>query len=157
MTIQEAKDAIAVKHNFSSWSEFRTKGMEEGFYNQEKYEYLEEAFEIYAEELCKMGNDMKGKIRKLENEIRDSKYFHDKQKRNYGEAYRKLISESIAGLTAVQMLFEMNKLPYTHANKAYFADHAKAVIEQQRIKLRDEYKTGSWKFGEGFTNDELPF
>jgi len=157
MNIALAKDEAVQKHGFEGWSDFRNKTQEDGTYNSIKYELLEEAFELYVDEQTKIRLDFQKELKAQKALLVEARCFHDNSKRNYGEAYRKLISEHIARLKGCQMLFDMVQSNHTHLHKKIFTEHANTVIEMQITKLKDEYKTGTWKFGEHYDGDDLPF
>jgi uncharacterized protein (DUF608 family) len=153
MNIERAKDLVAQKRNFDNWNDFRTKGLEDGFYNTEKYEFLEEAFTIARESDIETIQRLKIEI----NTLKLSEKAHELSKKMLGEQYRALVSEQIAQLRAVIILSNMMKANHTHAEKTRFMSMANTIIEEQIQKLKDDYGTAIWKFGDIFTGNELPF
>ena len=152
MTIEEAKDSVAISHNYASWHAFRTAGEPSDYYHA-KYEYLEEAFELYAEQL-----QGKLKIKSIEiSKLNLSEMAFKLTMKNMGNQYRLLISEHIARLRATIILNKMMATERTHRQKEHFMDVSRELLEKEIKTLIDEYKTSVWKFGEDFTGDDLPF
>ena len=93
----------------------------------------------------------------LTRELKTQERIHKTLSTSYGKAYRALISTQIAQLEAVKMLNRMMAANHTHREKGRFMEQADTIINIQIQLMKDEAKSGTWRFGQDFDGNELPF
>lgn len=147
IVIHEAKDIVAREKGYNDWNELTSsEEQKKPSYWVEKCEMLEKAIDLYGKNQCEIRHELQIEI-----------HNHEASKKKFAAGYRALISEQIAQLRAVSNMNCMISSNHTHRQKNSFAEQFNTVIERLISKMKDEARSGLWKFGDGFESDDLPF